>query len=122
MQFIGQVLGDEHDRYHGHAVEVEAVIVAEADRGHTHVQRQPQVDNPDINIQFVLPYEYVSDQIDQGGGNAEINQEGYLEQPEESPKPEYQEQDHRIHDQSHFFSAFFSHVLSLSVKSLYQFF
>ena len=71
-------------------------FIAQTDSRYTHIERQPEVYQPDIDIKSILEDQYITDKIDDRGRDAEPYEKGGLAQKEESGQTEYKEQYYRI--------------------------
>ena len=77
---------------------MEADLIAEADRAHAHVQRDPEIHEAHVDVEAVLRDEEVPHDVDQEGGDRKPQKHIRLAQPEESRQPYDQREDHRVYD------------------------
>ena len=98
VKFLRHVLCVEDDGDHGQAVQVETDLIAETDRAHAHVQRDPEIHEANVDVEAVLRDEEVPHDVDQEGGDRKPQKHIRLAQQEESRQPYDQREDHRVYD------------------------
>lgn len=98
-QLLRHVLRIEYDGDHGQAVEVEGHLVAEADRADAHIEREPEVDQPDVYVKTLLGHKDITYDIHERRRYRKPHQEVRLRKQEEPGKPEHQGKYHRVDDE-----------------------
>ena len=110
LQPVGHVFRVEDDRDHGHAVKVESEGIAEAECREAHVEREPPVDEADIQVEHVFLNEIVTSEVHARGRNTEPDQEPRVGQIEKAHQTKHQDQYHGVDEECQFFDLFLYHI------------
>ena len=94
-----KILGIVVYRDHRQAVKMEAELITEAYRGNRHIEREPRIDKPYVELVSLIGDKYKAQHIDKCGGDTEPYEKIRLAHKEETRKSEDQEQDHAVYYQ-----------------------
>ena len=78
---------------------MEGHLIAEADRADAHIEREPEVDQPDVYVQTLLCHKDITDNIYERRRYRKPHQEVRLRKPEEPRQSEDQREYDRVDDE-----------------------
>ncbi len=84
--------------------------IAEAERRKAHVEREPPVDEADIQVEHVFLNEVEACEVHARGRDTEPDQEPRVGQIEKAHQTKHQDQDHGVDEERQFFDLFLYHI------------